>query len=119
MCDPFVTSPALLGEYDCRSKNGTANVGEGEGSRGLWGGGGLGGCQITQTDCKPEVKKKGVVTFGLTGSCERLRKPYGYRSIGRRHNLSKINMQCCGSGMFKIPGCLRFRIPDPHPHQRI
>ncbi len=58
-----MTSPALLGEYDCLSKNGTANVGEGVGSRG----GGRGGWQITQTDCKPEVKKKGVVVFGLIG----------------------------------------------------
>jgi hypothetical protein len=62
--EPFVTSPALLGEYDCRSKNGTANVGEGRGREvGGWGG----GWQITQTDCKPEVKKKRVVAVGLIG----------------------------------------------------
>ncbi len=43
-----MTSPALLGEYDCRSKNGTANVGEGRG-REVWGGGGSDNSDRLQT----------------------------------------------------------------------
>jgi hypothetical protein len=58
-----VTSPALLGEYDCRSKNGTANVGEGRGREV-----GGGGCQITQTDCNPEVRKKELLLSASSGS---------------------------------------------------